>query len=74
MHGELLVPVLAEAVQARVVPHVRAVPAMLAQSDIVDVSVLSILEHEDEFVHRRVERAHTSIRFGPYGEVQRGPI
>ena len=69
VHGEVVVTRGAEGVDAGIGPDVRAVAAVLAELDVVDVRRVARLEDEDQLVLRAVERAHAAIGLRPDAEV-----
>lgn len=54
---------------AAALAHVRAIPAMLAQLDIVDMRRHPDLEHEHQLMLRAIETAHAAIGLCPDAKV-----
>src|SRR5262249_20276999 len=65
MHGKVGVPILAKAVDARVIPHVAAVATKAPQFDVVDMLSAAVLEHENQFMLRPVKASHAGIGLRP---------
>jgi len=57
MHGELFGPFGADRADAGVVPYIGAIAPGVTQAEAVGVLGAALLEHEDEFVLRAIERA-----------------
>ncbi|MNI70594.1 hypothetical protein D3C73_1264160 [compost metagenome] len=69
MVGQVLVSPRTEAVGPGIGPDVRAVSAVLAQFDIINVRSPTRLVNEDEFMGRAVERSHAAVRLRPDAKV-----
>ena len=52
---------IAEAIDTRIGPYIRAVAAIFAKLDIVDVGRIPRLEDADELVLRALKRAHAGV-------------
>ncbi len=69
VHRQLLRALSAHAGDARIIPHVGAMPSGLSKAEIVDVRPLPRLEYEDQLVFGAVERAHAGVGLVPDAEV-----
>ena len=50
-------------IDPRIIPHVRAIAAMLTQLKIIDVGLGPVLRHQDQLMFRAVKRPHPAIGF-----------
>src|SRR5215472_11608014 len=58
-----------ERVGARIAPYVTAVTAELTKLDVVAMSGMAVLEHEDQLVLAAVKRSHTAVVLRPHAQV-----
>ena len=65
MNAEIIHPAGAKAVDAGIVPNVRAHSAVLAQLESVQVRGAAMLKYEHQFVLAPIERALAGIVFDP---------
>ena len=61
-----------EAVDARIGPDIRAVAAVLAEFDVVDVRCVPRLEDADELVLGTIERPHAGVGLRPDADILTG--
>src|SRR5215831_6806381 len=61
MDGKIVQPALAEGVHARIGPHIGAVSAVPTELDVVQVSCITVLVNEDQFMLGTVEAALASV-------------
>ena len=69
MHCQIIIPVGAETVGARIGPDIGAIAAMLAKFDIIDVGRLAGFIDKEEFMLGPIKGSNAAIGLGPDAEV-----
>src|ERR1700730_17323765 len=69
MHGQFLHSSCSHRIYTVVVPYVRAMPAMLAKFESIQVRSRAVLPHKDELVLGAVECAHSGVGLIPDADV-----
>lgn len=65
MQSKLRLPARFQGVRAAILPDIRAIAAVLAQLETVEVRRAAILEGEDQLMPRAIEGAHAAIVLDP---------
>src|SRR5258706_12932582 len=65
MQIELATPSRVQAVDARIIENVRAIPAVGAEPEVIDVRRGTVFEHADQFVSRAIETTLAGVALAP---------
>src|SRR5690606_10605683 len=69
MQGQIGHPILPQAIDARVLPDISTIPAVLAQIDVVDMGSATVFEDKDQLMPGSVKRPHATIVLNPNTQV-----